>query len=138
MLLRLKVLAFDCAFNPSDSHNDFARTAAKSAHEHVNVNTSAGGIRPLLTLVLMAYRDLREFVSALEQQGELKRILLEVDPILEITAFADRAVKTGGPALLFERPKGSNVPVLINAFASMRRMQLALQVDSVEEVAGRI
>src|SRR5712672_1811275 len=86
----------------------------------------------------MAYRDLREFIRALEQNGELKRIPFEVDPILEITEFADRAVKHGGPALLFEKPKGSAVPVLINAFASMRRMELALEVGSVEDVAGRI
>src|SRR6201991_1629644 len=86
----------------------------------------------------MAYRDLREFIRALEAKGELKRITVEVDPILEITEFADRAVKQGGPALLFEKPKGYTVPVLINAFASMRRMELALEVGSVEEVAGRI
>ncbi|HYI93986.1 MAG TPA: menaquinone biosynthesis decarboxylase [Bryobacteraceae bacterium] len=86
----------------------------------------------------MAYNDLREFVSALERAGELKRIPFEVDPYLEITEFADRSVKRGGPALLFERPKGSKVPVLINAFASMRRMELALQVGSVDEVAARI
>ena len=86
----------------------------------------------------MAYNDLREFVSALERAGELKRVPFEVDPYLEITEFADRSVKHGGPALLFERPKGSSVPVLINAFASMRRMEIALQVISVDEVAARI
>jgi 4-hydroxy-3-polyprenylbenzoate decarboxylase len=86
----------------------------------------------------MAYDDLRDFIRALEKNKELKRIPFEVDPKLEITEFADRSVKRGGPALLFERPKGSNVPVLINAFASDRRMQLALQVDSVDEVAKRI
>src|ERR1700742_3923112 len=86
----------------------------------------------------MAYRDLRDFIRALEEKGELKRVKVEVDPILEITEFADRAVKQGGPALLFEKPKGSNVPVLINAFASMRKMEIALEVDSVEEVAARI
>ncbi len=86
----------------------------------------------------MAYADLREYISALEKQGELKRITLEADPVLEITEFADRAVKQGGPALLFENPKGSRVPVLINAFASMHRMELALEVSSVEDVAGRI
>ena len=86
----------------------------------------------------MAYDDLREFIRALEKHGELKRIPFEVDPYLEITEFADRSVKSGGPALLFEKPKGSGVPVLINAFASMRRMEIALEVDSVEEVAGRI
>ncbi|HYP05128.1 MAG TPA: menaquinone biosynthesis decarboxylase [Bryobacteraceae bacterium] len=86
----------------------------------------------------MAYSDLREFVSALDRAGELKRIPFEVDPYLEITEFADRSVKAGGPALLFEKPKGSNIPVLINAFASMRRMEIALQVKSVDEVAARI
>jgi 4-hydroxy-3-polyprenylbenzoate decarboxylase len=86
----------------------------------------------------MAYRDLREFIRALELQKELKRIPFEVDPILEITEFADRAVKQGGPALLFEKPKGYNVPVLINGFASMRKMEIALEVGNVDEVAARI
>ena len=86
----------------------------------------------------MAYDDLREFVRALEKHKELKRISFEVDPDLEITEFADRAVKSGGPALLFEKPEGLDVPVLINAFASMRRMEIALEVASVDEVARRI
>src|SRR5437763_4357662 len=91
----------------------------------------------LIKLNYMAYRDLRDFIRALEEKGELKRISIEVDPILEITEFADRAVKKGGPALLFENPKGYTVPVLINSFASMRRMQIALEVDAVDEVARR-
>src|ERR1019366_5050212 len=86
----------------------------------------------------MAYDDLRDFIRALEKNKELKRISFEVDPRLEITEFADRSVKNGGPALLFERPRGSKVPVLINSFASMRRMEIALQVDSVDSVAKRI
>ena len=86
----------------------------------------------------MAYLDLREFIAALEAAGELKRIPFEVDPKLEMTEFADRAVKSGGPALLFEKPKGSRVPVLINAFASDRRMELALGVGKMEEFAARI
>ena len=86
----------------------------------------------------MAYNDLRDFIKQLEKKHELKRISVEVDPVLEIAEFADRAVKQGGPALLFENPKGSKIPVLINSFASMRRMELALEVDSVEEVARRI
>src|SRR5271170_5900415 len=86
----------------------------------------------------MAYADLRDFIQALEKHGELKRIPFEVDPRLEITEFADRSVKSSGPALLFEKPKGSSVPVLINAFASARRMELALEVASVDEVAARI
>src|SRR5438309_456401 len=86
----------------------------------------------------MAFDDLRAFIRSLEKAGELKRIPFEVDPHLEITEFADRAVKQGGPALLFEKPRGSSVPVLINAFASMRRMQIALGVDHFDEVADRI
>src|SRR6185437_2368441 len=87
---------------------------------------------------IMAYSDLRDFIRALEKKDELKRVKIEVDPVLEITEFADRAVKRGGPALLFETPKGSGVPLLINAFASMRKMEIALEVDSVEDVARRI
>src|ERR1039458_6722352 len=86
----------------------------------------------------MPYRDLRAFLRALEENGELKRIPFEVDPVLEIAEFADRSVKSGGPALLFEKPKGYDIPVLINSFASMRRMEIALEVKSVEEVAQRI
>jgi 4-hydroxy-3-polyprenylbenzoate decarboxylase len=86
----------------------------------------------------MAYSDLREFIAALEKNKELRRIPFEVDPVLEITEFADRAVKSGGPALLFEKPKGSRIPVLINSFASARKMEIALEVESVEEVARRI
>jgi 4-hydroxy-3-polyprenylbenzoate decarboxylase len=86
----------------------------------------------------MPFEDMREFVRALEKQGELKRVSIEADPHLEITEFADRAVKSNGPALLFEKPKGSRIPVLINAFASMRRMEIALGVDDIEEVAQRI
>jgi 4-hydroxy-3-polyprenylbenzoate decarboxylase len=86
----------------------------------------------------MAYSDLREFIAALEKAGELKRIPFEVDPKLEMTEFADRSVKTGGPALLFEKPKGSSVPVLINSLASERRMQIALQVDKFQDIADRI
>ena len=86
----------------------------------------------------MAYDDLRDFIRALEKNNELKRIPFEVDPKLEITEFADRSVKGGGPALLFEKPKGSKYPLLINSFASMKRMEIALQVDSVDSVAKRI
>jgi 4-hydroxy-3-polyprenylbenzoate decarboxylase len=86
----------------------------------------------------MAYHDLRDFIRALEQNQELKRIPFEVDPVLEIAEFADRAVKGGGPALLFEKPKGSEFPVLINSFASARKMEIALEVPSVEEIARRV
>ena len=86
----------------------------------------------------MAFDDLRGFIRALEKNGELKRIAFEVDPELEMTEFADRSVKNNGPALLFDKPKGSRVPVLINAFASMRRMEIALGVDDIEEIAQKI
>ncbi len=86
----------------------------------------------------MAYRDLREFIKRLEKEGELKRISVEVDPELEITEITDRVSKANGPALLFERPKGSNMPVLINALGSQRRMAIALEVDAVEDIAARI
>lgn len=86
----------------------------------------------------MPYQDLSEFLTALEKAGELKRIPFEVDPHLEITEFADRAVKSGGPALLFEKPKGSQVPLAINLFSSDRRMEIALGVNSLDEIAERI
>jgi 4-hydroxy-3-polyprenylbenzoate decarboxylase len=86
----------------------------------------------------MAYTDLRDFIRALEKNKELKRIPFEVDPILEMTEFADRSVKSGGPALLFEKPKGFTIPVLLNSMASMRKMEIAMEVASVDEVAARI
>jgi 4-hydroxy-3-polyprenylbenzoate decarboxylase len=86
----------------------------------------------------MPHNDLREFIKALEKNHELKRISVEVDPRLEITEFADRAVKQGGPALLFENVKGTRIPVLINAFASKRKMEIALDVGNVDEIAARI
>jgi 4-hydroxy-3-polyprenylbenzoate decarboxylase len=87
----------------------------------------------------MAYTGgFQEFVRALEKAGELKRVSVPVDPVLEITEVADRMVKAGGPALLFENPKGSRVPVIINAFATRRRMSMALGVDDLEEIAREI
>ncbi|MGH9657411.1 MAG: menaquinone biosynthesis decarboxylase [Bryobacteraceae bacterium] len=86
----------------------------------------------------MAYSNLRDFIQALERAGELRRVAVEVDPILEVAEFADRAVKSGGPALLFEKPKGHSIPILINGYASERKMQIALEVDSVESIAHRI
>ncbi|HWZ24264.1 MAG TPA: UbiD family decarboxylase domain-containing protein, partial [Verrucomicrobiae bacterium] len=93
----------------------------------------------------MGYRDLREFVVRLEKEGELKRVRAEVDPILEITEVAQRVARSKtrpaqsvGPALLFEKPKGSKVPLLINTFGSVRRMELAFEVDKLEDVAARI
>jgi 4-hydroxy-3-polyprenylbenzoate decarboxylase len=86
----------------------------------------------------LAYRDLRDFLKRLEKEGELKRISAEVDPILEVTEITDRVTKAGGPALWFERPKGSTVPLVINLLGSQKRMNLALEVDDIEEVAQRV
>ncbi|MBE7180850.1 MAG: UbiD family decarboxylase [Terriglobus roseus] len=94
----------------------------------------------------MAYRDLRDWIKALEKAGELKRVSACVDPVLEMAEIADRAAKSGkgsvaagGPALLFENVKGHpGARVLMNQFGSLRRMQLAMQVDSLDEIAGRI
>ena len=74
----------------------------------------------------MIYRDLRDFIAQLEQRGELKRVAAEVDPRLEMTEIADRVLRAGGPALLFENPKGHSVPVLANLFGTVRRVALGM------------
>ncbi len=99
--------------------------------------TSCGGEKSYWEDVL-AYRDLREFIAKLEKEGELRRIAAEIDPVLEITEITDRVTRAGGPALLFEKPKGSRVPLLINMLGSERRMNLALEVSNIDEVAARI
>jgi len=76
----------------------------------------------------MKYADLREFISQLESQGELKRIRAEVSPRLEMTEVCDRVLRAGGPALLFERPAGHDMPVLANLFGSVRRVAAAMGV----------
>jgi len=88
----------------------------------------------------MAYDDLRDFIKALEKAGELKRISVEVSPILEITEIVDRVCKRsqGGPALLFEKVKGHSMPVLINALGSKRRMEIALEVNGYKDIADRV
>lgn len=89
----------------------------------------------------MAYNDLREWIAALERAGELRRIRTEADPILEIAEITDRVSKStgGGPALLFENVKGyPGQKVLINQFGSARRMNMALEVNALEEVSDRI
>jgi len=70
----------------------------------------------------MSYRDLREFIRALEAGGELKRIAVPVDPRLEITEICDRTLRAGGPALLFQNPKGSKIPLLANLFGTELRV----------------
>lgn len=86
----------------------------------------------------MAYKDLQDFIRVLEEKKLLKRVKVEVDSHLEITEIADRIVKAGGPALLFEKVKGSNYPLLINAFGSYERLNLALEVGSIDDIAGQI
>jgi 4-hydroxy-3-polyprenylbenzoate decarboxylase len=86
----------------------------------------------------MAYATLDEFVRRLERMGELKRIFYPADPYLEITEITDRVVKAGGPALLFERPKGYDIPLLTNAFGSRKRMSAALGVADIDEAAARL
>ncbi|WP_336268886.1 4-hydroxy-3-polyprenylbenzoate decarboxylase [Vreelandella arctica] len=80
----------------------------------------------------MKYKDLREFITALEAQGELKRISVEVDPYLEITEICDRTLRAGGPALLFENVKGHSMPLLGNLFGTPKRVALGMGQDSVE------
>ncbi len=78
----------------------------------------------------MQYADLRQFIDFLERRGELKRIPLAVDPQLEITEICDRTLKQGGPALLFENVKGSDMPVLANLFGTQKRVALAMGSES--------
>ncbi|MEP7224930.1 MAG: menaquinone biosynthesis decarboxylase, partial [Actinomycetota bacterium] len=83
-------------------------------------------------------RDLREWIALLEREGELRRISAEVAPDLEITEITDRVVKSGGPALLFENPKGSKHPLLINQFGTERRMCMAFGVEKLDDVAAKL
>jgi 4-hydroxy-3-polyprenylbenzoate decarboxylase len=86
----------------------------------------------------VAIGDLREWIALLEREGELVRVAAEVDPELEITEIVDRVVKAGGPALLFEHPKGAQHPLLINQFGTERRMCLAFAVESLDEIAHKL
>ena len=105
----------------------------------------------------MGFSDLQTFVAELERRGQLRRIAAEVDPILEISAIADRVMKMpcpeglsgapatdpvhgglGGVAMLFENVRGSRIPVLINAYGSYARMNLALGCDDLESLAARV
>ncbi len=81
----------------------------------------------------MAYKNLQEYIKALEEAGQLVRISREIDPYLEITEVTDRVSKAGGPALLFENVKGSDYPVLMNAMGSYERIAMALSCESLEE-----
>ena len=80
----------------------------------------------------MKYRDLRDFIQQLEQRGELKRITQEIDPYLEMTEICDRTLRAGGPAILFENPKGHDIPVLGNLFGTPERVALGMGEESVD------
>jgi len=79
----------------------------------------------------MKYRDLRDFIQQLEAQGELVRIKTEVDPYLEMTEICDRTLRKKGPALLFENPKGSDIPVLANLFGTPKRVAMGMGKEDV-------
>ncbi|MDX6425352.1 MAG: 4-hydroxy-3-polyprenylbenzoate decarboxylase, partial [Gaiellaceae bacterium] len=83
-------------------------------------------------------RDLRDWIALLEREGELVRISAEVDPKLEVTEIVDRTVRAGGPALLFENPKGAQHSLLINQFGTERRMCLAFGVESLDDIAAKL
>ncbi len=80
------------------------------------------------------YDDLRDFIKVLEKRGELKRIKTPVDPNLEMTEICDRTLRRGGPALLFENPKGYSMPVLGNLFGTPERVALGMGAESVESL----
>jgi 4-hydroxy-3-polyprenylbenzoate decarboxylase len=88
----------------------------------------------------MKYRDLRDFIDQLERRGLLRRIGVEVDPYLEVTEICDRTLRAGGPALLFERPKRSSIPLLGNLFGTPERVALGMGEESVEALreVGRL
>lgn len=86
----------------------------------------------------MAFKNLRQFIAFLEDKNDIRRVATSVDSELEITELADRMVKSGGPALLFENVKGYDMPVLINLFGTHQRMAWALGVDNIEEITQRV
>src|SRR5947209_5989324 len=86
----------------------------------------------------MAYDSLAAFLEELEAEGQLVRVRTEVDPILEVSEITDRISKAHGPALLFEKVRGSPYPLAINVLGSERRMAKALGIKDLEEMAQRI
>lgn len=97
-------------------------------------NTQAHSRLLVISVIIlgMKYHDLRDFIQQLEKMGELKRINVEVDPYLEMTEIADRVLRAGGPALLFENPKGNHTPVLANLFGTPRRVALGMGEESTD------
>jgi 4-hydroxybenzoate decarboxylase subunit C len=94
-------------------------------------------IRALCYCPAMLFAGLQEFVAYLESRGQLKRIRAEVDPELEVTEITQRVVREGGPALLFERPRGSTTPLVMNLFGTLERVRLALGREP-EEIGQEI
>ena len=88
----------------------------------------------------MAYKDLHDFIRVIEKEGraDFVRVKVEVDAELEITEIVDRVSKKFGPGILFENVKGSKFPVLINAMGTYKRMNLALEVDDLDEIGALI
>jgi 4-hydroxy-3-polyprenylbenzoate decarboxylase len=86
------------------------------------------------------YKNLSTYIKLLEREGDLARVGVEVDPVLEIAEITDRASKSpdGGPALLFENVRGSEFPVVTNLFGSARRMAMALGAGSLDEISARL
>ena len=84
------------------------------------------------------YKNLNEFIDELERIGELKRITAEVDPVLEAAEIADRTVKSGGPALLFEKLKGANFPLFMNGYGTWERTLRALGAEKIEDIVSEI
>ncbi|XOV79779.1 MAG: 4-hydroxy-3-polyprenylbenzoate decarboxylase [Aestuariibacter sp.] len=80
----------------------------------------------------MKYKDLREFIARLEELGELKRVTVPVDTNLEMTEIADRTLRAGGPAILFENPKNHHIPVLANLFGTPKRVAMGMGQDDVQ------
>ena len=79
----------------------------------------------------MRYKDLRDFIALLEQRGQLKRVATAIDPKLEMTEICDRVLRAGGPAILFENPKGHDIPVLANLFGTPERVALGMGAESL-------
>src|SRR6478735_1075464 len=86
----------------------------------------------------MAHADLQDLLDEFERDGDLRRVKAEVDPHLEVTEIVDRVVRSGGPALLFENVKGSDIPLAVNVFGTNRRMAKALGVEDLDDIGARI
>src|ERR1700722_15072016 len=86
----------------------------------------------------VAFGDLQGFLPALDADGDLSRVSVPVDPHLEVAAIVQRAVREGGPALLFENPTRGQMPPAINLFGTPRRMARALGVTNLDEIGERI